>query len=101
MSPSMTVPSAATAADSGVLQYPGLERRSELLHRRPRALRRHTTRVATRFAVLLAGDILALLLARAVALWLFAQTDRGAQAFTASPLVPGGRRMLFLAGVGV
>src|SRR2546423_1879733 len=97
MSPSMTVPSAATAADSGVLRYPGLERRSELAQRRPRALRRHTTRVATRFAVLLTGDILAILVAQAIAHWLSAEAARGNEAFAGSPLVMDGRRMLFLA----
>src|SRR5690348_7264459 len=96
MSTSMTVPSTVTA-DSGVLRYPGLERRSELLQRRPRALRRHTTRVATRFAVLLTGDILAILIAQAIAHWLSAETARGNEAFAGSPLVMDGRRMLFLA----
>jgi len=62
----MTIPSAlAQPIETGVLAYPGLERRSALRDRRPRALRRHTTRVATRFAVLVAGDIVAILLARA------------------------------------
>src|SRR5256714_14789821 len=99
MPTSMTVPTATPATEHGVLRYPGLERRSELVNRRPRAFRRHTTRVATRFAVLLAGDIVAILLARVVALWLCAETARGAEAFSASPLVTGGRRMLFLAVV--
>ena len=43
-----------------------LLRRSALLDRRPHAVRRHTKRVATRFGILLAGDLAALLLARAL-----------------------------------
>ena len=93
----MTIPSAiAQPIETGVLAYPGLERRSALRDRRPRALRRHTTRVATRFAVLVAGDIVAILLARALAVWLNAETLAGADAFGSSPLVNGGRRMIFL-----
>jgi exopolysaccharide biosynthesis polyprenyl glycosylphosphotransferase len=60
--------------------------------------------VATRFAVLVAGDVIAILLARAVAIWLNAETLIGADAFSSgqsfggsSPLVTGGRRMVFLA----
>jgi exopolysaccharide biosynthesis polyprenyl glycosylphosphotransferase len=59
--------------------------------------------VATRFAVLVAGDVLAILLARAVAMWLTVETTTGAEAyasglpFGSSPLVSGGRRMVFLA----
>jgi hypothetical protein len=41
-------------------------RGSPLRDRRPRALRRHTKGVATRFAVLLAGDCVAVLLARSL-----------------------------------
>ncbi len=101
----MTIPSAISPPhETGVLAYPGLERRSALRDRRPLALRRHTARVATRFAVLVAGDIVAILLARAVAIWLNAETLTGAQAFSSglpfggsSPLVTGGRRMFFLA----
>ena len=40
--------------------HPALQRRSALVSRRPRAVRRHTKRVATRFVVLLSGDIAAL-----------------------------------------
>lgn len=100
----MIIPSAASQmTESGVLAYPGLERRSALRDRRPLALRRHTARVATRFAVLLAGDLIAILLGRVIALWLKAETLIGAQAFDSgqpfgsSPLVTGGRRMVFLA----
>jgi len=78
----MTIPSAMSPlTESGVLAYPGLQRRSALRERRPLALRRHTARVATRFAVLVAGDVVAILLSRAVALWLNAETLFGAQAF--------------------
>jgi len=100
----LTIPSAISQpTDAGVLAYPGLERRSALRDRRPLALRRHTARVATRFAVLVVGDVIAILLARAIALWLNAETLTGAQAFASgqafgsSPLVTGGRRMVFLA----
>ncbi|HEY5021535.1 MAG TPA: sugar transferase [Gemmatimonadaceae bacterium] len=94
----MTIPSPIPQPiETSVLSYPGLERRSALRDRRPQALRRHTTRVATRFAVLVAGDIVAILLARALAVWLNAETLAGAEAFGSSPLVNGGRRMIFLA----
>src|SRR3954466_13534960 len=96
----MTMPSAIPqTSQSGVLAYPGLERRSALRERRPRALRRHTARVATRFAVLVAGDLVAIVLARMLALWLFAETELGAEAFGPSPLVTDGRRLVFLAGL--
>ena len=87
----------AVPGDNTVLKLRGLERRSALLDRRPRALRRHTTRVATRFAVLLAGDIVGILLARAIAFWLYTETVRGAEAFGPSPLIPDGRHGIFLA----
>jgi len=100
----MTIPSAMSQpAAAGALTYPGLERRSVLRDRRPLALRRHTARVATRFAVLVAGDAIAIAAARAVALWLSAETLTGAEAFSSgiafgsSPLITGGRRMVFLA----
>ncbi len=97
MAPPITIASArAVPGDTAVLKFPGLERRSELLDRRPLALRRHTTRVATRFAVLLAGDIVAILLARVIAYWLFTETTRGAEAFSGSPLLPDGYHGLFL-----
>ena len=50
-------------------QRAALERRSALRDRRPRAVRRHTTRVATRFLILLVGDLAAILIARAVLNW--------------------------------
>lgn len=93
---SIVSPRAATG-DNSVLKMRGLERRSELLDRRPMALRRHTTRVATRFAVLLASDVVGILLARAIALWLYTETVRGAEAFAPSPLLPGARHGIFLA----
>ena len=74
--------------------HPGLQRRSALRDRRPHAVRRHTGRVATRFAVLLAGDILAIVIARAVAAWLAAASDFGAAAFPGTPLLLGGSRFL-------
>ena len=79
-----------------MLQYPALQRRDALRERRPRAVRRHTGRVATRFAVLLVGDLVAILLARAVALWLAAETVSGSQAFAGTPLINGGTRFVFL-----
>ncbi|HEY8831870.1 MAG TPA: exopolysaccharide biosynthesis polyprenyl glycosylphosphotransferase [Gemmatimonadaceae bacterium] len=101
----MTIPTAKSQLhETRVLTYPGLERRSALRDRRPLALRRHTTRVATRFTVLLGGDVIAILLAQVIAIWLNAETIWGAQAFGSgqtfggsSPLVTGGRRMVFLA----
>ena len=100
----MTIPSAISVSnETGVLAYPGLERRSALRDRRPLALRRHTARVATRFAVLVAGDIIGILLASEIAIWLNTETLIGADAFAtglpsgSSPLVTGGRRMVFLA----
>jgi len=49
--------------------------------------------------VLVVGDVISILLARALAVWLNAETLLGAQAFGSSPLVTGGRRMVFLAVV--
>jgi exopolysaccharide biosynthesis polyprenyl glycosylphosphotransferase len=96
-------PAISQVSDSGILAYPGLQRRSALRDRRPLALRRHTARVATRFAVLLTGDIIAILIARVIAIWLNVETSAGAQTFGSgqtfggsSPLVTGGRRMAFL-----
>jgi exopolysaccharide biosynthesis polyprenyl glycosylphosphotransferase len=53
--------------------------------------------VATRFAVLLAGDVLAIFLAAAAAIWLADNTARGTEALTGTPLVIGGRRFFSLA----
>ncbi len=82
--------------DAKVLTHPALQRRSALRERRPRALRRHTARVATRFAVLLLGDIVAILLARALATWLADATINGSLAYAGTPLVEGGTRFLFV-----
>ena len=60
-------------------------------------MRRHTGRVATRFTVLLVGDLIAILTARAFALWLARATVFGAVALPDSPLIVGGTRFLFLA----
>ena len=75
-----------------VLPHPALQRRSVLRERRPHAVRRHTTRVATRFVVLVLGDIAAILFARVIATWLAVETVNGALAFDATPLVQGGTR---------
>ncbi len=52
--------------------------------------------MATRFAVLVAGDIAAILVARSVALWLAATTFAGEQALGGTPLVTGQGKFLFL-----
>jgi len=79
----MILPTARSRpAETPVLTHPALQRRTALRDRRPRAVRRHTGRVATRFAVLLTGDVVAIFIARAVALWLAAETVRGAEAFS-------------------
>ena len=82
--------------ETQVLVHPALQRRSVLRERRPHAVRRHTGRVATRFAVLLAGDLFALLLARAIAVSLAAETAFGAVAFPNTPLTTGGLRFALL-----
>lgn len=93
----MTIPSTSSrSSGTTVLTHPALRRRSALRERRPHAVRRHTGRVATRFAVLLAGDVVAILLARAVAMWLAAETTFGAASLTASPLTLGGMRFILL-----
>jgi exopolysaccharide biosynthesis polyprenyl glycosylphosphotransferase len=84
-----------------VLPHPALKRRTALRERRPLALRRHTGRVATRFAVLVAGDAAAILLARAVAMWLYAETAFGLATFGSTPLLTGGRRFLVLAALTI
>src|SRR2546426_9588122 len=78
------------SSDSAVLMHPALHRRDALRERRPRAVRRHTGRVATRFAVLLVGDVVAILLARAVALWFLTETSFGAVSLPGTPLIIGG-----------
>ena len=85
-----------TLATSATL-HSGLQRRTALRERRPRAVRRHTGRVATRFAVLLAGDVLALLLAQVVAATLTAETEFGRLALPGTPLILGGTRFVFFA----
>src|SRR5882762_9419342 len=82
--------------EAKVLPHPALQRRSALRDRRPHAVRRHTGRVATRFAVLVAGDIVAIFIARAVALWLAAETLNGSLAYNGTPLVEGGTRFLLV-----
>ena len=86
-------PSATSrSSEAVVLAHPALQRRATLRERRPHAVRRHTGRVATRFAVLVAGDAVAILIARLVAVWLATETDAGAQALAGTPLVIGGMR---------
>jgi len=93
----MTPPSLKPrSAEAPILIHPALYRRDALRERRPHATRRHTGRVATRFTVLLAGDVLAVFLAGALALWLTTETAFGAVALTGTPLVDGGTRFFFL-----
>jgi exopolysaccharide biosynthesis polyprenyl glycosylphosphotransferase len=91
--PSVRPRSSATA----LLVHPALHRRDALRERRPHAVRRHTGRVATRFAVLLAGDLVAIVIARAAALWLVSETAFGAVALPDTPLINGGSRFVLLA----
>lgn len=90
----MRITTAPSVAEAKVLIHPALQRRSVLRERRPRAVRRHTGRVATRFAVLLLGDIAAILIARAVAIWLAIATIDGSLAYAGTPLVEGGTRFI-------
>jgi len=92
----MILTSAPRSSEARVLPHPALQRRSTLHERRPHAIRRHTGRVATRFAVLVAGDVLAIFIAQAVALWLAAETINGSLAYGETPLVLGGTRFVFL-----
>ena len=93
----MSNPTANTPSPTAkLLSHPALHRRSALRDRRPHAVRRHTGRVATRFAVLLAGDVVAIFIAHAVALWAAAQTAFGSAALAGTPLTMGGTRFLFL-----
>ncbi|HET7614909.1 MAG TPA: exopolysaccharide biosynthesis polyprenyl glycosylphosphotransferase [Gemmatimonadaceae bacterium] len=50
--------------------------------------------MATRFAVLLTGDIIGIILARLIALTLAAETTFGAVSLSGTPLVEGGRRFV-------
>src|SRR5206468_6997841 len=52
---------------------------------------------ATRFTVLLGGDLAGILLARTVAFWLLTETDFGAAALPGTPLVSDGTRFVLLA----
>ena len=98
----MTPPSVRTrSAETPVLVHPALYRRDALRERRPRATRRHTGRVATRFTVLLAGDLVAVLFARAIALWLMNETAFGAVALSGTPLINGGTHFVFLAVISL
>ena len=98
----MSTPTASTRSSQiRVLTHPGLRRRSALRERRPQAVRRHTGRVATRFAVLLAGDLVAILLARLVAMWAATETSFGATSLTATPLTLGGVRFVLLGVITV
>jgi exopolysaccharide biosynthesis polyprenyl glycosylphosphotransferase len=93
----MILGSAPSRSSEGrVLPHPALQRRSALRERRPQAVRRHTGRVATRFAVLVMGDIVAIFIARAIALWLAAETINGSLAYSGTPLVEGGTRFIFV-----
>src|SRR4051812_17065366 len=93
---SMSLPSAAQALGApAVPVHPALQRRTALRDRRPIAVRRHTGRVATRFAVLLAGDIVGVLLAQAAAMYLAAETEFGRVALGGTPLLLGETRFLF------
>lgn len=92
----MISPSARTSlVETPVLTHPALQRRSALRERRPHSVRRHTGRVATRFAVLVTGDLIGILLARAIAIWLATETVRGAEAFNGTPFLIGGSHFVF------
>jgi exopolysaccharide biosynthesis polyprenyl glycosylphosphotransferase len=94
MNPPIVLP---RSVETPVLLHPALHRRDALRERRPRAVRRHTGRVATRFTVLVIGDMVGILVARAVALWLMAETAFGAVALPGTPLITGGTRFVILA----
>ena len=72
-----------------VLTSPALQRRSVLRERRPVAVRRHTGRVATRFLVLLCGDVLALVVARVLLLSLSDAAVLRTGAWAATPFLLG------------
>jgi exopolysaccharide biosynthesis polyprenyl glycosylphosphotransferase len=52
--------------------------------------------VATRFAVLVLGDVVAIFIARAIAIWLAMGTSNGSLAYSGTPLVEGGTRFLLV-----
>src|SRR6266478_9595595 len=83
--------------EARVLPHPALQRRTALRERRPHFVRRHTGRVATRFAVLVTGDVVAILLAQMIALTLAAETSFGAVSLSGTSLVEGGRKFLVVA----
>src|SRR5688572_13866963 len=85
-----------SSSEARILPHPALHRRSALRERRPRSVRRHTGRVATRFAVLVLGDIVAILIARAIALWLAEETINGSVLYSTTPLIQGGTRFLLV-----
>src|SRR5437660_10938281 len=94
----MTPPSARPhSAESSVFVHRALHRRDALRERRPRAVRRHTGRVATRFTVLLVSDVVAILLPRAVAISLLKETVFGSLALPGTPLIAGASWSVFLA----
>src|SRR5205823_9120852 len=64
---------------------------------RPLAVSRQTARVATLFTVLLAGYLAAILLSRAVAIWIMAETAFGAAALPGTPLTSDQTRFVLLA----
>ena len=82
--------------DLTVARRPAFHRRTVLRDRRPRAVRRHTKRVATRFAVLLVGDFVAIMLARWVATLLADTYSTGAAAIRASALLADPKHFSFL-----
>jgi exopolysaccharide biosynthesis polyprenyl glycosylphosphotransferase len=84
------------SSEAKILPHPALQRRSALRERRPHAVRRHTGRVATRFAVLVLGDIAAIFIARAIAVSLAMETLNGSLAYNGTPLVEGGTRFLLV-----
>ena len=96
LQPMTVVPVQSRPGEARVLSHPALQRRSLLRDRRPHAVRRHTGRVATRFAVLLLGDVFAIFLARAIAIWLAAETVNGSIAYAGTPLLDGGTRFIFV-----
>lgn len=85
-------PIAAESALRGDALNLALERRAKLEERRRAALRRRTKRVGSRFVILLAADIAALLLARLALAWLFVRPgDVASTASSAGPLAHPGQ----------
>jgi len=74
------------AGDVRILPRSALLRRSALRDRRPHAVRRHTKRVATRFGILLVGDLAALLIARALLEFGRAESVNASGVFASTPL---------------